>query len=85
MKTPCLCLSYLADSLEQLLLALIMTARAEPLLRDWLERLSTPAIRHLPLNRLMPRDVADAPRAQELPEFVAETVDQPVGRSIDCR
>lgn len=36
-------LSYLADSVEQLPLALIMTARSEPLLQDPLERLSAAA------------------------------------------
>ena len=46
-------LSYLADSLDQLPLALIMTARSEPLLPEPLERLSAaPSIRQLRLSRL---------------------------------
>jgi AAA ATPase domain len=70
-------LSYLADSIDQLPLALIMTARSEPLIPDLLERLSaTPSIRKLRLSRLQAREVADALRAQELPGLAPETVDQ---------
>ena len=70
-------LTYLADSVEELPLALLLAARIEPLLPDRLERLSTaPAIRQSPLNRLTPTDVADALRAQQLPGLAPETVDQ---------
>jgi predicted ATPase len=59
-------LSYLADSLDQLPLALIMTARSEPLLPEPLERLSAaPSIRQLRLSRLQAPEVVDALRAQE--------------------
>src|SRR5207342_1065781 len=44
-------LSYLADSVEQLPLALIMTARTEPLPPDCVERLSAiPSMRQLSLR-----------------------------------
>jgi predicted ATPase len=46
-------LAYLADSVEQLPLVLIMTARTEPLPPERLERITTvPSIRRLPLSRL---------------------------------
>jgi DNA-binding CsgD family transcriptional regulator len=70
-------LSYLADSLDQLPLALIMTARGESLLPDPLERLSTaPSIRQLQLSRLQAKDVGDALRAQNLPGLAPETLAQ---------
>jgi DNA-binding CsgD family transcriptional regulator/tetratricopeptide (TPR) repeat protein len=69
-------LSYVADSMDQLPLALLLAARTEPPLPDRLERLSTPAVRQLPLSRLTPAKVRDALRAQELPGLAAETVDQ---------
>lgn len=70
-------LSYLADSLDQLPLALIMTARSEPLLPEPLGRLSAaPSIRQLRLSRLQAPEVADALRAQELPGLAPETVAQ---------
>jgi AAA ATPase domain len=70
-------LSYLADSVEQLPLALIMTARTEPLRPDRVERLSAvPSIRRLPLRRLTPDEVGEALRAQELPALGPETLDQ---------
>jgi AAA ATPase domain len=70
-------LSYLADSVEQLPLALIMTARTEPLPPDRVERLSAvPLIRQLPLSRLTPSEVGEALRTQELPALGPETVDQ---------
>ena len=70
-------LSYLADSTNQLPLALIMTARTEPLLPDSLDRLSAaPSIRRLWLSRLQPNDVAEALRSQDLPELPPQTVDQ---------
>jgi predicted ATPase len=68
-------LTYLADSVDELPLALLLAARIEPLLPDRLERLSTaPAIRRSPLNRLTPTDVADALRAQQLPGLAPETL-----------
>jgi predicted ATPase/DNA-binding CsgD family transcriptional regulator len=70
-------LTYLADSVEELPLVLMLAARAEPLLPDRLERLSTArSIRELPLNRLTPSEVGDALRAQQLPGLTSETVDQ---------
>jgi DNA-binding CsgD family transcriptional regulator len=70
-------LSYLADSVEQLPLALIMAARTEPLLPDRVERLSTvPSVRQLPLRRLTPREVGEALRTQKLPALAPETFDQ---------
>ena len=70
-------LSYLADSLDQLPLALIMTARSEPLLPEPQERLSAaPSIRQLRLSRLQAPEVADALRAQEFPGLAPETVAQ---------
>ncbi len=70
-------LSYLADSLDQLPLALIMTARSEPLLPEPLGRLSAaPSIRQLRLSRLQAPEVADALRAQEFPGLAPETVAQ---------
>ena len=70
-------LSYLADSVEQLPLALIMTARTEPLPPDCLERLSAvPSMRQLSLRRLTPSEVGEALRAQELPALAPETFDQ---------
>ncbi len=70
-------LSYLADSLDQLPLALIMTARAEPLIPEPLEPLSVaPSIRQVRLSRLPAPEVGDALRAQELPGLAPETVAQ---------
>ena len=70
-------LSYLADSVEQLPLALIMTARTEPLPPDCLERLSAvPSMRQLSLRRLTPSEVGEALRTQELPALAPETFDQ---------
>ena len=59
-------LSYLADSLDQLPLALIMTARSEPLLPEPLGRLSAaPSIRQLRLSRLqaLRLETRSAPRS----------------------
>jgi hypothetical protein len=70
-------LSYLADSVEQLPLSLIMTARTEPLPPDRVERLSAvPSVRQLTLSRLTPSEVGEALRAQELPALASESVDQ---------
>jgi DNA-binding CsgD family transcriptional regulator len=70
-------LSYLADSIDQLPLALIMTACAEPLLPERLERLSSaPSIGQLRLGRLQAGEVAEALHAQELPGLAPETLDQ---------
>jgi predicted ATPase/DNA-binding CsgD family transcriptional regulator len=70
-------LTYLADSVEELPLALIMTARTEPLLPERLERLSSArSMRELPLNRLNPSEVGHALRAQQLPGLTIETFDQ---------
>jgi DNA-binding CsgD family transcriptional regulator len=70
-------LSYLADSVEQLPLALIMASRSEPLLPDRLERLgAVPSIRKLPLSRLTASQVGEALRAQQLPGLGPERVDQ---------
>jgi predicted ATPase/DNA-binding CsgD family transcriptional regulator len=70
-------LTYLADSVEELPLALLLAARTEPLLPDRLERLTTArSIRESPLNRLAPSEVAGALRAQQLPGLAPETVDQ---------
>jgi predicted ATPase/DNA-binding CsgD family transcriptional regulator len=70
-------LTYLADSVEDLPLALLLAARTEPLLPDRVERLSgARSIRELPLNRLTPSEVADALRAQQLPGLAPATVDQ---------
>jgi DNA-binding CsgD family transcriptional regulator len=70
-------LTYLADSVEDLPLALLLAARTEPLLPDRLERLSAArSIRELPLSRLAPSEVANAFRAQQLPGLAPEAVDQ---------
>jgi DNA-binding CsgD family transcriptional regulator len=70
-------LTYLADSVEELPLALLLAARTEPLLPDRVERLSPArSIRELPINRLIPSEVAGALRAQQLPGLAPETVDQ---------
>ena len=70
-------LSYIADSIEHLPIALIMTARTEPLPPDRVERLSAvPSIRRLLLSRLRPSEVRQALRAQKLPALRPETVDQ---------
>jgi DNA-binding CsgD family transcriptional regulator len=71
-------LAYLADSAEQLPLALIMTARTEPLLPDRLERLNAlPSIHTLQLSRLTRSEVGDALRTQDLlPGLPPETLDQ---------
>jgi DNA-binding CsgD family transcriptional regulator len=70
-------LNYLADSLDQLPLALIMTARSEPLLPEPLGRLSAaPSIRQLRLSRLQAPEVADALHAQEFPGLAPETLAQ---------
>jgi hypothetical protein len=70
-------LTYLADSVEELPLALLLATRTEPLLPDRVERLSIArSIRELPLNRLTPSQVADALSAQQLPGLAPETVDQ---------
>jgi DNA-binding CsgD family transcriptional regulator len=70
-------LTYLADSVEDLPVALLLATRAEPLLRSHLERLSTVrSLRRLPLSRLTPSEVSDALRAAQLPELASERVDQ---------
>jgi predicted ATPase/DNA-binding CsgD family transcriptional regulator len=70
-------LSYLADSVEQLPLVLIMAARTEPLLPEPLERITTvPSIRRVPLSRLTRTEVGDTLREQQLPGVAAEIVDQ---------
>ena len=79
-------LTYLADSMEQLPLALIMAARTEPLLPDRVERLNTvPAIRQLPLSRLTRREVgeASAPRSC-LPSIRSQSISSS-RRSMACR
>ncbi len=76
-ETPCPCSAISPTQLDQLPLALIMTARSEPLLPDPLERLSAaPSIRELRLSRLQASEVEDALHAQELPGLAPETVDQ---------
>jgi DNA-binding CsgD family transcriptional regulator len=70
-------LTYLADSVEELPLALLLAARAEPLLPSHLERLSAArSLRRLPLRRLTPVEVGDAIRAAQFPNLAPETVDQ---------
>jgi predicted ATPase len=70
-------LTYLADSIEQLPIALIMTARAEPLLADRVERLSAArSVRRLPLWRLTTVEVRETLRTAQLPEIAPETIDQ---------
>jgi hypothetical protein len=70
-------LTYLADAVEDLPVALLLAARAEPLLPAQLERLSTArSLRRLPLGRLTPVEVGDALRAAELPKLTPGKVDQ---------
>jgi hypothetical protein len=70
-------LTYLADAVEELPLALLFASRTEPLLPDRLERLSTArSIRTLPLARLSSTEVGGAFRTQELPKLTPETVEQ---------
>ena len=70
-------LTYLTDSVEELPLALLLSARAEPLLQDHLERLSaSSAVEEVPLSRLGPTEVARALRAHDLPELPQQRVDQ---------
>ena len=70
-------LAYLADSVEQLPLVLIMAARAEPLLSERLERITTvPSIRRVPLSRLTRTEVGDTLREQQLPGVAPEIVDR---------
>jgi DNA-binding CsgD family transcriptional regulator/tetratricopeptide (TPR) repeat protein len=69
-------LTYLADSAEELPVALLLAARTEPLLPASLERLSAaPSIHRLPLRRLTPIEVRDALRVAE-PELATERLDQ---------
>ncbi len=69
-------LTYLADSVEELPVALLLAARTEPLLPASLERLSAaPSIHRLPLRRLTPIEVRDALRVAE-PELATERLDQ---------
>jgi DNA-binding CsgD family transcriptional regulator len=70
-------LTYLADSVEDVPLTLLLAARAEPLLPSHLQRLSAArSLRKLPLKRLTPVEVGDALRAAQLPELTAEKVAQ---------
>jgi hypothetical protein len=70
-------LTYLADSVEDVPLALLLTARAEPLLPALLERLGPArSLRRLSLSRLTPTEVGDALRAAQLPDLAPDRVDQ---------
>jgi DNA-binding CsgD family transcriptional regulator len=70
-------LTYLADSVEELPVAVLLAARAEPLPPGQLQHLSAArSVRRLPLRRLTPVEVADALRAAQLPELTPEKVDQ---------
>ena len=70
-------LTYLADSVEDVPLALLVAARSEPMLPSHLERLSAArSLRRLPLKRLTPVEVGDALRAAQLPKLTTEKVDQ---------
>jgi DNA-binding CsgD family transcriptional regulator len=69
-------LTYLADSMDELPVALLLAARAEPLLPVRLERLSAAqSIQQLLLRRLTPTAVRDALRAVK-PELAPEKLDQ---------
>jgi DNA-binding CsgD family transcriptional regulator len=69
-------LTYLADSVEELPVALLLAARTEPLLPARLERLSAAqSIRRLPLGRLTPIEVRDALQTAQ-PELAPEKLDQ---------
>ena len=69
-------LTYLADSVEELPLALLLAARTEPLLPARLERLAAaPSIHRLPLRRLTPIEIRDALRTAQ-PELAPEKLDQ---------
>src|SRR5829696_371711 len=69
-------LTYLADSMEELPVALLLAARAEPLLPVRLERLSAAqSIQQLLLRRLTPTAVRDALRVVK-PELAPEKLDQ---------
>jgi DNA-binding CsgD family transcriptional regulator len=70
-------LTYLADSVEDVPLALLLAARAEPLLPALLERLGAArSLRRLPLSRLTTTEVGDALRAAQLPDLAPDRVDQ---------
>jgi DNA-binding CsgD family transcriptional regulator len=70
-------LTYLADSVEDVPLALLLAARAEPLLPALLERLGAArSLRRLPLSRLTPTEVGDALRAAQVPDLAPDRVDQ---------
>jgi DNA-binding CsgD family transcriptional regulator len=69
-------LTYLADTVDELPIALLLAARAEPLLPARLERLSAAlSIRQLSLRRLTSIEVGDALRAAQ-PKLASEKVDQ---------
>ena len=69
-------LTYLADSAEEVPVALLLAARTEPLLPARLERLSAAqSIHRLPLRRLTPAEVRDAVQAAQ-PELAPERLDQ---------
>jgi DNA-binding CsgD family transcriptional regulator len=69
-------LTYLADSADELPLAVLLAARTEPVLPARLERLSAAQLIHrLPLRRLTPTDVRYALQAAQ-PELAAEKLDQ---------
>jgi predicted ATPase/DNA-binding CsgD family transcriptional regulator len=65
-------LTYLVDSVEELPVALLLAARAEPMLPARLERLNAAQpIHRLPLRRLTPSEVRDALQAAQ-PELTSE-------------
>jgi predicted ATPase len=69
-------LTYMADSVEELPVALLLAARTEPLLPARLERLAAArSIHRLPLRRLTPIEIRDALRAAQ-PELAPEKLDQ---------
>jgi DNA-binding CsgD family transcriptional regulator len=69
-------LTYLADSVEELPLAVLLAARTEPLLPARLERLAAaPSIHRLLLRRLTPIEIRDALRTAQ-PELAPEKLDQ---------
>jgi predicted ATPase len=69
-------LTYLADSMEELPVALLLAARTEPLLPAMLQRLSAAqSVRQLPIRRLTPTEVCGALRTAQ-PELVPEKLEQ---------
>ena len=69
-------LAYLADSVADLPLVLLLASRDESRLPHRLERLSmSSTVLHLTLGRLTPADVAEALRAPGLPKLALDTID----------